>query len=201
MSATVATVLRSGGEYTPEHAWRLAADVEEHLPGAAFVCLSDLWREVPGGVPLGVRWAGWWSKMELFAPALFTGTVLYLDLDTVVLSDLDEMAGYAGERAVLRDFHRTGDEIGTGVMLWRGDAMRSVWDAFVDDPETAMREHPLRMDHFIEKHLGPADRVQDVFPGQVVSWKCHCQQGVPLGARIIAFHGRPRPWETDLWAA
>ena len=32
----------------------------------------------------------------------------------------------------------------------------------------------------------------------VVSWKVHCKAGIPQGADVVCFHGRPRPWEIGL---
>jgi len=28
-----------------------------------------------------------------------------------------------------------------------------------------------------------------------VSYKVHCRAGVPAGARVVCFHGRPKPWD------
>jgi hypothetical protein len=36
----------------------------------------------------------------------------------------------------------------------------------------------------------------DVVPGQIVSYKVHCHGGqYPPGARLVCFHGRPKPWD------
>ena len=38
----IVTVLRSGGEYRPEHVGRLQEQCAEHAPGIPFFCLSDV---------------------------------------------------------------------------------------------------------------------------------------------------------------
>lgn len=85
----VLTVLRSGGEFRPEHVQALHRQIERHAPGAEFQCLSDV--EIPGidCIPLKHDWPGWWAKIELFRADL-GGEFLYTDLDNVVLGPLDQ---------------------------------------------------------------------------------------------------------------
>jgi hypothetical protein len=50
------------------------------------------------------------------------------------------------------------------------------------------------------------DILQEMHPGEFVSYKTHCTKGVPDGARVVCFHGRPRPhevggWVKDYWEA
>lgn len=192
---TVLSVLRSGGVYTPEWVYRLRAGVARHLPlPHRFVCLSDVPLNGVERVPLHADWPGWWSKIALFRPGLVDGRALYLDLDTVVTGDLAPLAAYDGERAVLRDFYQP-RMIGTGVMLWQGDAMRRVWDVFTADPPGWIMRNLARMDAFIRRRVGSHDYVQDLWPGLAVSYKRHCRDGVPDGAALICMHGRPKMHE------
>jgi hypothetical protein len=192
---TVACVLRSGGAYSPIWVQRLAAGVRRNSPPCTrFVCLSDV--NVPGveTIPLQYDWPRWWPKIEAFR---LPGRVMLLDLDKVVVGPLDDMLSWTGERAILRDFHRAG-MIGSAVVLWEADGMRSVWDAFIRDPWKEINtERPLgRMDYFIRDHIGPHEFVQDLFPGQVVSYKIHIGRRPvvkpPRNARIVCFYARPK---------
>ena len=92
---TPVCVLRSGGDFRPEHAQRLARQV------SGLVCLSDV--QVPGVATRVLQhgWPGWWSKMEAFAPEL-EGDVLLIDLDTLVL----RMPALPAVTTVLPDFYR-----------------------------------------------------------------------------------------------
>lgn len=191
---TVACVLRSGGPYTAEYVERLAEGVKRHLPGADFWCLSD----VPVAcrrVSLIHRWPGWWSKLELFRPGLFTGPTLYLDLDTYVVGDLTEIAAYPHRFTMLSDFYKPRFPA-SGVMAWSGDWSR-LYEAFARDPKRHMETYCATGrwgdQGFIAHHLGedPA-RFQTLFPGQVLSRKVG---GDRSDARIICSHGRPRPHE------
>lgn len=180
-------VLRSGGDFAPIHVQWLARQV----PG--LVCLTDM--DVPGvkTLPLYYGWPGWWSKLEVFRPDI-TGELLYLDLDTVVLGDLSEFN--VGVTTVLRDFTQPG-QIGSGFMYLVEMDRPRVWAAFVQDPARHMAECQTQArwgDQGFLQGVLIAQKWQDVLPGRVVSYKMHCQHDVPRGAKIVCFHGQPRPW-------
>lgn len=205
---TVACVLRSGGDYRREHVIELAAAVARNLTiPHAFVCLSN--SPIPSSapilrIPLVHNWPGWWSKIELFRPGLFPGPVLYFDLDTRIVGSLDELA--LGHRfTVLRNFwadvYGEPDRIGSGVMAWNGEAAAGIYQAFRVAPLMFMREYKTKArwgdQAFIKDHAPlELDRWQDLHPGKIVSFKRHVSKRgrIPPGARVVAFHGQPRPW-------
>lgn len=200
---TVACVLRSGGLYTPAWVHALAAGVEEHLPGAEFVCLTDMRVHGVECVPLTVPWAGWWSKLNLFAPGVFSGSVLYLDLDTLPVGDLSELASYAGPLAMISVFKDPrGAE--SGVMAFTpGEETERLWELWTADPVGHMATY--RGDGpWLDAHTKP-DRLQTLYPGQIVSYKHHARKCPPPGARLVCGHGRPRfsdstcGWAHELW--
>ena len=203
---TVACVLRSGGVYDARWVLALKAQVERHLPVPhRFVCLSDM--PVPGVevILLTQDWPGWWSKVELFRPDLFDGQAVYLDLDTLAIGDLSDLAGYEGDFALLRNWNRP-EGYGSGVMLWRpsSDSARIFLD-FAVDPAGHMERHRSDGDQgWIGEVIGTGDdigRLQDLFPGQVASYKIdHCHTQAPAGTRLVAFHGRPKPNNCGGWA-
>lgn len=192
---TVATVLKSGGIYTPEWVAKLKAGVEKHLTlPHRFVCLSDV--EVPcERIPLEHNWPGWWSKLELFR---LDGPVLYFDLDTAIVGDLSEIAEQAEKWTftLLRDFYRLGDALGSGMMSWNVD-LRRLYDEFALDPNGWQKRIGSAGDQgFIEQNvnLKGVSRWQDVCGNQVASFKVHCRekQVVPKGTRVVCFHGEPK---------
>lgn len=190
---TVACVLKSGGIYDWTWVARLRNGVAKHLPMEyRFVCLSDV--AVPcTRTPLYHDWPGWWSKIEAFR---LLGPVLYFDLDTVIVGDLSDIAATANreEFVMLRDFYAP-EHVGSGVMSWRGDE-QNLYDQFELDPDAAMAKRRTRMGDqaFIEEWWGniPIAKWQDEHPGQVLSYKLHCQNGIPDDARVICLHGRPK---------
>ena len=195
MHARVLTVLRSGGEYKPEHVERLAAQVEEYNPGVEFACLSDV--PTPGWIKAQHDWPGWWCKIEAFRLA---GPVLYMDLDTTIVGDLTPLLRVSERFTVLRDFNYPQRDMGSGIMAWRGD-MGALYRLFAQNPRLHIAENSSPRwwgdQGFIERNTSVRAYWQDVAPGAVVSWKKHCRNGVPKDARVVAFHGKPRPWEVD----
>ena len=215
---TIASVLKSGGDYRPEHVLRLRDMVARHMPGAdwRFACLTD---RPAYDLPGVICWSmlhdlpGWWSKIELFG---MPGSVLYFDLDTIVLDDITPLADRVRslgiyEFMMLRRFHR-GDRFASGVMGWSG-SFSWLLEAFLREKRSGgFRYMPKGFYVFearntfygdqswIAQHLRdaiPPVRVcvaQDALPG-IYSWKRHCQRGIPDDASIICFHGKPRPWE------
>lgn len=189
----ILTVLRTGGEYTKDHVERLRQQCAKHAPGTEFQCLTDL------DGSLLHDWPGWWCKAELFR---VRGPVLYMDLDTTVCGDLAPLLEVArGRRFVaLRDFNPKHRDMGSGLMAWNGD-LSFLYETFSDDPQRHMAENKsgrwLGDQGFIDRHVGERDHWQTILPGAVVSWKKHCQGGIPIGAKVVCFHGKPRPWEVE----
>jgi len=210
-SPTVVCVLRSGGEFRPEHVYALMAGVEDYWPVDRFplrrVVLTDMPIEhtMLGGLevmPLEYPYPGWWSKMEMFRPAMETlGDILFFDLDTVIVGDLVDIAA-VGRLTLLADFFRETERtrLGSGMMYLPAEEREQVWRAWVrGDPRAHMRKYRGDQEFLAPTLLSAwqVSRWQDVLPGQVVSYKAHVKPagGVPIGARVVCFHGRPRPWQ------
>lgn len=202
---TVVSVLRSGGEYRPEHVYELYAGVEKYWPAdwpLHFVCLTDVPLHYPQGPnnciyvePLVYSWKSWWSKMELFRPDLERlGNILYFDLDTVIVGDLTDVSGM-DRLTLLSDFYQLAN-VASGVMFLPVGRRPEMWHAWLDG---APKQRRYRGDQeFMRTVWNAEQRWQDVLPGQVVSYKVHVKNyhgTMPPGARVVCFHGKPRPWQ------
>ena len=158
-----------------------------------FICFTDDDRHIKcycKKLPAGL--SGWWAKLALFRSGALDGRVLYLDLDTIIVDSLDFIASYSGDFAILRDFYRP-DGYGSGVMLWN-KPQPQVWDDWVKEKRP---NHPLGDQGWMEQKVPDADRLQDVFPGKIVSFKADCEEAIPSGASIVCFHGEPKPHQLD----
>lgn len=193
----VICVLRSGGIYDDRrYLDNLAAGVLKHS-GQPLWCLSDC--DVPNRIPLKHDWPGWWAKMELFRPDI-PDDLLFFDLDTIITGDLSDMMAVK-RFTVIHHFYRLRDprRVGSGVMFIPHAMKHLVWDKWIKNPSGQF--HNTRGDQdFIEKATSDHDKWQDVCPNQVVSYKVHCQNGLPPGARVVCYHGIPKPHDTN-WAA
>ncbi|MFL1404184.1 hypothetical protein ACJO2E_02420 [Marinobacter sp. M1N3S26] len=186
-------VLRSGGEYTPAHVQWLARQV----PGLK--CLSDA--PVPGveTIPLRHPWPKWWAKLALFEPEAIPGDLLYIDLDTVIIGDLAEFEA-VGQTTMLSDFYWPARPA-SGLMYIAEADKAQVWERWLADPAGHMARKRGRGgigdQGFLAEVLAPA-RWQDLIPDRVVSYKVNCRRGLPPGADVVCFHGKPRPWGVNL---
>jgi hypothetical protein len=220
---SIVSVLRSGGDFGPEDVRRLAIGVKARHPETRFVCLTDQPRAafdaglVDDVIPLARRWPSWWSKMELFS---IEGPAVYLDLDTIVMGPIDSLLHWPRFNRcglmMLRGFY-LGDYC-SGVMAW-GGSRRALFDEFSREADeknafatTGMatifrnRKRTYRGDQdWIKervKELGvPVILAQDVMPG-IYSYKVDIQKAnaMPSDARLVCFHGKPRPSEVNLGA-
>lgn len=189
---TIACVLRSGGVYDLSWVYALKRAVARHAGDYRFVCLTDAQGLPPvWTVPLEHNWPVWWAKLELFRPGVVEGPVLYLDLDTLPVGDLSDLLAYDGPFAMLSDFYRP-HRAQSGVMAFTpGMLTEHLWSEFSRDPVSAMEK--FRGDgEWLHAHAGDVARLQDLFPGQIVSFKVHAKRKAPEGARLVCGHGQPR---------
>jgi hypothetical protein len=206
MMPTLVCVMRSGGDYKPEHVARLYKQTREpgRWPPGRFVCLTNHLFKTPSPIEqrqLTHGWAGWWSKLELCAPEHDDlGDILYIDLDTTVVGSLEDIAN-VGRLTLLSDFLAPA-LLASGVMYLPVTARRFAWELLHEGagPQVVIRSFRRKGDQgfFNLAWYHEADRWQDVLLGQLISFKEHVEPSggiVPWGARLICYHGHPRPWE------
>lgn len=208
MAFTVVTVLRSGGDFKPKHVRALFKQVVAHWPedgtSPSCVVLTDTPMALHGllgglgVVKMALRhdYPRWWSKLELFRPDLlgWLGDILYFDLDTLIVGDLGDIV-QVSYLTMLADFYRP-ERLASGMMYLPQDVREEVWERWQPNAVGHMRRFRGDQEFLGPSWLEKAERWQDLLPGQVVSYKAHVKPGrkVPEDARVVCFHGRPRPW-------
>jgi hypothetical protein len=190
-------------QYKLEHVLRLKSQVSEALPiPHKFVCLTNNSPQpVPGitfiPIPTGDYFKsgiaterGWWAKMELFNPQLFDGRVIYFDLDVTIVGSLTPFAYRYG---VIDDWHLS-PGYNTSVISWLAPnpLLAMAYFEFKRNARQIIEDYPGDQDFLFNHTLGKVPR----FPKDwCVSYKTHCQDGVPPSARVVVYHGSPKPWE------
>jgi hypothetical protein len=178
---TVACVLSEGPRraYDRSHVARLQAMVARHLDAPhAFVCIDD------------APWPGWWAKIALFAPGRFAGRVLYLDLDVTITGDLAPLAHFPAPFAIVKDWNRPG--FNSSVIAWDAGAVDRLYIEFDAD---VMARLAGDQDWINERMPDAA-----TFPlGWCASYRRHVRthNHVPGSARVICYHGFPKPWDVE----
>lgn len=201
---TNVVTIKWGDKYPAGYVNKLARAVERNMTVKhSFICLTDDTDGIDKDVftmPLMGDFRGWWNKMLLFRglPGIH-GLVVWIDLDTLILDNIDFLTEYKGPFAMLRDFYRP--QFGaSGLMLLQNGLNRWIWHRF-----EAKRTHFETNFHGDQEAVNVIMRtegkephyLQDLFPEKIVSYKVDCQNKIPPGAAIMCFHGRPRPHEAD----
>lgn len=139
--------------YTADYVVRLERMVRRYLDRPfRFVCLTDRASELKGVKTIAVEslagvvprnGEGYWNKLRVFDPALglTDGRILYLDLDTLVVSDLGPIVDFPAALALTADAfvveraHLNTDRYGRtlvrrfngSVMVWDGGTQAPLW--------------------------------------------------------------------------
>lgn len=199
-----------GNKYRDEDVFCLRRQVKRHLRKKhRFICLSDRERDGINCLVPRTTNDGWWAKLQLFYHFQDNGQYLYLDLDTVVVGDLFPLL--SDKLSMPKNWAQSGHGGGqSSVMSWSGDY------SMISDNFRPERLGPAFGEHhglygnemlwgdqeFITKLMGaPGTEFVGAMPG-VYSYKYHCrQQGrPPVDAKVIAFHGTPKPGDvSDKW--
>ncbi len=174
--------------------------VDEHLTiSHNFYCLTD--RKIEGieCIPADPDLKGWWQKLYLFAGHFREPRAIFFDLDTFILRNIDLMADYRGELAMLGDFW-TSNMIASGVMAWDTRICRYLWAKYVEQNKPQPDDGVLGDRWWIQQNCYTCDILQHSFPGMFVSYKGECLREAPREASVCCFHGKPRPHEAKGWA-
>lgn len=205
---SVFCVLKSGGDYTIDYVVKLRNMIKRHSTvDYEFVCLTDvdIDESICKSIKLVREYNGWWSKIEIFRPDLVkTGRIVYFDLDTVILKNIDDILTYDYNISALQPWNERNRKNGlcaSGMMAWRNDGSFSFLFSQFDPGKT--KKYSRGDQEYISEILAnngtSPEFFQKIFSG-IYSYKRNCRKGIPKDAQIICFHGRPRPHEMkDKW--
>lgn len=172
---------------------------------------------------------GWWYKPWLYSNELgLKGTILYMDLDVVLSSNIDKLFTYKpGKWLIIRDFTRAmrpqWEKFNSSVMRWESGDHEHIYTNFISNASAVMRRHHGDQDWIYEQGKDLAVYFPDEW---IRSWKWeirkskHFKPGGIRGQRVLekvenvtppeeccicVFHGDPNPhrcedpWVVDNW--
>jgi len=201
-SVTVACVYKTGGNFTAEYVHKLASAIRRHTSFPVdFLCLTDDDNLVGDfrTVFLTNDWPGWWSKIELFRPELTDrDRILYFDLDTVILKNIDHLFHVDADFAALLPWNPTNrakGNLASGIMFWNPHIYsKYLYDGFHGPNGYAGDQDYIS--HAMNSRGYPWAILQST--AKIYSYKRQCRRRLPPDAEIVCFHGRPRPHEIRL---
>lgn len=186
----VVCVLKQGSKVGYDSTWveKLKNAVARNLTlEHRFFCLSDV--DVPcERIPLISSSTGFWAKLELFRPNLFNGPVLYIDLDTVVCDNLDDIVTQIKDQQFVMLLETDKNVVSSAIMWWQGDHSY-LWDRYLKTPPLELKEKYSKMPRygdqaFIEDYTNHT-LLQDHIPAKWVGWSS--QKEIPVDAKILIF--------------
>jgi len=158
----------------------------------------------------------WWYKLQLFNRDLFNGNLLYFDLDTVIVREIDWITELDTNYLWgIRDFRYLQtpmkQSLNSSVMWFSVPKFGWLWDEFkTRDLATTMRRYPGDQD-YIQDQLGH-NRYRLMPESQFQSWRWQCVDGgydfqrrrhkipgvgglIDPNTSVLVFHGHPKPHE------
>jgi hypothetical protein len=202
-----------GPGYAPEYVSNLYAGINRHYQGDwDLTAITDHRTKAPVGnvvwdqvlrppVPPKNYW--WWSKLNMFRDDIWLkgNTVVYIDLDSLVVGDLTPLTKVEGFGMI--SWGATKNPYGSGVMVFRAGEHVELFNGF----DIRQRDRWKKGDQqYIAQQLDGG--ISRIGPELVSSWKRHLKRGTqqPDGECIVAMHGIPKPhefaedsWEFNAW--
>jgi hypothetical protein len=210
--------MKWGSKYGPEYVNRLYAMTARHLARPfRFVCLTDdpagiradvACAPIPALPPIAQPKERGWSKLASFSPelrGLVGETVLYLDLDVIVMGALDPLFEHPGVLPLIRDWYHPVRRIGnSSVYRYRPADQHALFDAFCRDVDAIVMRIRNEQEYLSEYLKARGDltfwpdawcqsfRVSCLAPWPLRAWRTPKR---PKDCRVLVFHGEPKPPE------
>ena len=198
--------MNTGGHAPDDEVRTLKRMVDRHVViPHEFVCISENKIDGVDTVKPINDMPGWWGKINLFAPTVSRKRNLWLDLDVTITNELCALYMPIMQAQLRICKNWAASDLGScqsSVMYWEGNSAQIIYDTFDHADATWppvhtawSKGHPQCGDQEWITVLRDANKieVEYFYPLDVVSYKYHCQRGVPELSAVQVFHGRPNP--------
>lgn len=191
-----------GDKFSLDYVYNLQAMVNRNTTLAhRFLCFSD--RQIPSIETKILKrgYTGWWNKLQLFdREQKLNNHVVFFDLDTLIVNNIDWLLGYTGKFMGIEDVGATAtnipvqrrkiNQMQSGVLAFDSTKNYHIWDNFSKDKH-AIRK--FRGDgEYLNGTIKDRDLLQHNYPHQLKSYKWHLYPNQPgTETSIVCFHGKP----------
>ena len=170
------------------------------------VCLVDddyKFNEPIRSVPfLDPSTPGWSLLAELFRPDITTNRRMIVGLDTVIMSNIDDILSFPLDVGLISDPMIEGD-VCNAICIVSDKTSNYIWDVWTNKRDWVLKEcilkpwnipSELEMMRKLFNEDGRVPRIDIGFPNRILSYKCHIIPNPTLlnNASIVYFHGKPK---------
>ena len=142
--------LKHGTKYSSEYVNRLYNMCKRWCSlDFKFVCLTDNADQLNSDImvlPIPSGLSGWWCKPYMYSKDLpIQGTILYMDLDVVLSSNIDKLITYQPNHwCTIRDFTRAmrpkWPRYNSSIVRFKTGELDFVWDDYIKNPVAIQRQ-------------------------------------------------------------
>lgn len=189
-----------GASYNPSWANSLYLNIQKWSPGSTLNIITDF---TDGFLPQITTHSfiyperNWSSIMELYRPDIVGKRSILIGLDNLFVGPADGIESYTSLPYITaRDPYHPRPS--NALVSLNQEAATALWEkwtlhrtSYLNDPKYFINEQFSEM-IWLNNHIKPDALWDDLLPGQIVSYKAHCENGIPSGARYIYFHGNPK---------
>ena len=213
--------LKHGKKYSAEYVNRLYNMVSRHLTiPFDFFCFTEDTKNLNSNIkikplPDGYNINGWWWKPYIFKEGHFpdSDTILFFDLDMVIVNNLNNLATYlpdqfVGLEDVGRVFRKHPQKLGSAVLKWPANKYSNIWNLIEADPKITSRFrgdqdwiwslHKDNIQFFPEEWIRSykweiRSKSELVHNGSKYVFRDIKNPVINPATSVLAFHGTPNP--------
>jgi len=211
--------LKYGNKYSADYVNRLFNMVKRHnTQSVNFVCITEdpsgLHHDIQVLSLPDVELQGWWYKPYLFSSKFpITGTLLFLDLDIVIIQNMDHFWTHSpGKFCIIRDFNRSlfpdWKKFNSSVFRLESHSNPTVWSNLVNNLTITKRMHgdqdwmfdqiktnfDFWPDEWCQSYKWEIrDRNELTGAGNNKSFIKVTEPKIKPNTSILVFHGAPKP--------
>jgi hypothetical protein len=142
----------------------------------------------------------WWHKIWLFSnESTLSGTVLYFDLDVVIIKNVDVFVSKSLTLHLIHDFNRSVRSninlSNSSIMSWHHSKYVYLWEKFNSNKDLYSKQMHGDQD-FIHKYAVDKIWYKDSFTSSY-KWEYLKKKNYSSDTRAIVFHGKPKPHEVQ----
>lgn len=213
--------LKHGTKYSSEYVNRLFNMCKRHITVPFnFACITENSSGIDPSIKIipvpQIAVTGWWYKPWVFSDEIpIDGTILFLDLDIVIINNIDMIWSYHPEKfCIIRDFNRSTikewNKFNSSIFKFQKGNFSFVWNNFIKDTSITRRLHgdqdwifnqvkrnfSFWPDEWMQSYKWEIRNRQDIIKvGIKRQFKDIVNPKIDPRTKILVFHGDPKPDE------